>query len=125
VRGQRFGALVVDDEPDMRALVRAVLDTADDGLYVCGEAADGETAVAQAMALDPAVVVLDRRLPGIDGIEAARRIRAHRPDQTIVLFSAYLDEDARRDAEDAGIARCVSKGDVNLLPDLVWEAVRS
>jgi DNA-binding NarL/FixJ family response regulator len=115
------GAFIVDDEPDIRALVNAVIRVADDGLVVVGEACDGEEAVERIDEVDPTVVVLDNRLPGIDGIETARRIRAARPNQAIVLFTAFLDDRARADAAKAGIGKCLAKGEVDQLPDAIWE----
>jgi DNA-binding NarL/FixJ family response regulator len=115
------GAFIVDDEPDIRALVNAVIRVADDGLVVVGEACDGEEAVERIAEVDPTVVVLDKRLPGIDGIETARRIRATRPHQAIVLFTALLDEQAREDAAKVGISKCLAKGEVDQLPDTLWE----
>src|ERR687892_10511 len=55
------------------------------------------------------VVVMDLKLPGIDGLETAKRIREIRPGQQIVLYSAYVDADVERRAREAGVAVCVPK----------------
>jgi DNA-binding NarL/FixJ family response regulator len=85
--------LVVDDQALVRAGIRMLLDTQDD-LEVIGEAADGAEAVALADRLRPDVVLMDIRMPGLDGIEAARRIIAFGPDppRVVMLTTFDLDE---------------------------------
>ena len=110
--------LVVDDEPDMRGLARIFLEM--DGFEVVGEAVDGEQAVALYIDSEPpSVVLLDNRMPVMSGMEAAERILAHRPEQLVVLFSAYLDDEAKARARDIGVATCVDKTDVSDLPRLL------
>jgi DNA-binding NarL/FixJ family response regulator len=111
--------LVVDDMDDMRALVRLVVRTANEGLVVAGEAANGSEAIDLVDALDPAVIVLDELMPGLGGLETARRILARRPDQRIILFSAYLDDRIREAAREVGITACVSKVDYESLPEVI------
>jgi CheY-like chemotaxis protein len=115
--------LIVDDELDMRVLVRLVFEIANDGLTVIGEASDGVEALRVWRDLDgppePDVVILDNRMPGLSGIEAAEQILRERPDQLIVLYSAFLDDTVRARAREVGIARCVSKNDLERLPDIV------
>ena len=118
----RIPVLVVDDMDDMRALVRLVLRTANEGLLVAGEAANGSEALDLVDSLDPAVIVLDELMPGLGGMETARRILARRPDQRIILFSAYLDDTVREAARDLGITACLSKVDYESLPDAIRAA---
>lgn len=112
--------LVVDDTEHLRTFVADML--AIDGFDVVGAAADGERAVEMAVELDPHVVVMDLRMPGIDGLEASRRIRAVRPGQQIVLYTAYLDATIERAAAEAGVALCLGK--VEGLPRLERELSR-
>jgi two-component system nitrate/nitrite response regulator NarL len=114
--------LVVDDMDDMRALVRLVVRTANEGLCMAGEAANGSEALDLVDALDPAVIVLDELMPGLGGLETARRILALRPQQRIILFSAYLDDRVQDAAREIGITTCLSKVDYESLPDVIRAA---
>ena len=112
--------LIVDDEEDMRVLLRATIEAANQGLQVAGEAGSGEEGLAQWREHRPEVVVLDQRMPGMSGLEVAARILAEHPEQHIVLFSAYLDDDTRKQAADLGIRACVSKSDFSRIPQVLW-----
>jgi YesN/AraC family two-component response regulator len=117
--------LIVDDEMDMRMLVRVVIEMANNGLSIVGEAADGAEALEVWRRLDgppvPDVVILDNRMPELTGLEVAKQILSERPEQLIVLYSAFLDEDVRASAKELGITRCVSKEDLDRLPALIHE----
>jgi CheY-like chemotaxis protein len=93
--------LVVDDQAPFRKAARFVLDRTDGFTWV-GDAATGEAAVEQARALQPHLVLLDVKLPGIDGVEAGRRIVAERPETVVFLCSTY---DAPLDAPFAFIRK--------------------
>jgi DNA-binding response OmpR family regulator len=86
--GTRFRALVVDDEPPLVQVISGYL--ARDGFDVVS-ATDGEAAVTAARDRRPDVIVLDLMLPGIDGIEACRRIRTF-SDAYIIMLTAKSDE---------------------------------
>ena len=80
--------LVVDDDPDVRAFVRVALGT-DPDFLVCGEAANGAEAVNLVSDLRPDVVLLDIRMPVMDGVEAAGKIKSICPGTRIVVLSAH------------------------------------
>ncbi|HEU5082498.1 MAG TPA: response regulator transcription factor [Acidimicrobiales bacterium] len=115
--------LIVDDEFDIRLLVRTILEAADVGVEVVGEAADGFDAMAVFETLDPPeipdVVILDNRMPGREGIEVAQQMLEREPRQTIVLFSAFVTPELEARAEAIGVRACVGKSDFAQLPDLV------
>ena len=112
--------LIVDDENDVRSLIRLVVETADNGLAVVGEAADGDEALDRWRTDRPVVVILDNRMPGLTGIEVAERILAEKPEQRIILFSAYLDSDTVKAARRVGINRCLEKTQITRLPSELW-----
>ncbi len=116
-------ALIVDDEEDIRVLVRLTIESANAGLSVVGEAASGEEAVVRWREHRPEVVVLDHRMPGISGLETAALMLAEQPDQPIILFSAYLDDATRSEAEAIGIRACIAKTDFTSLPEALWRCV--
>lgn len=109
----------------MRFLARAVLESA--GERVVGEASDGLEALVRFRDLAPppvpTVVLLDNQMPGPSGLEVAAQILAETPDQIIVLFSAYLNDDVVAQAVAMGIAACVSKIEVNNLAGIIQRLV--
>jgi len=109
-------ALIVDDHADVRFLIRTIVADAGLPVEVVGEADGVETALEQLAALDPDVVVLDARMPRVDGFEAAERLLERRPDLPIVLCSAFVDDDVRRRAADAGIRVVLSKDQFEEIP---------
>jgi CheY-like chemotaxis protein len=113
-------ALIVDDEEDKRFLVRAVIEAANHGLAVAGEAGNGPDALERWRSDRPEVVVLDQRMPGMTGLEVAAQILAEHPGQPIILFSAYLDEEMTRAAEALGIEMCLAKSDYTQIPEALW-----
>ncbi|MER6808119.1 response regulator transcription factor [Spirillospora sp. NPDC000708] len=87
-----ISVLLVDDQPLLRMGFRLVLETQPD-ITVVGEAGDGAEAVAQVTALSPDVVLMDVRMPGMDGIEATERIaRADAGSRVLILTTFDLDE---------------------------------
>jgi DNA-binding NarL/FixJ family response regulator len=84
--GPLIPVLVVDDNEAFRRFVRATLSTKPE-LEIISEASDGLEAVQKALELQPALIVLDIGLPGLNGIEAARRIRKLSPKSTILFLS--------------------------------------
>jgi len=115
--------MIVDDQADIRLLMRLLIDRANEGLVVVAEAANGQEAIDQAEHVDPLVIVLDQMMPEMNGVETAARLRATRPTQVIVLCTAYLDDEVIAHAKRVGVTHCISKETVQQLPDLIRQAV--
>jgi DNA-binding NarL/FixJ family response regulator len=101
--------LIVDDTEHVRRMLNAMLSMG--GFDVVGAEADGEAAVLAAVKDAPDVVVIDYMMPGIDGLETARRIRRERPDQRVIIYTAFIDAALEQSAAEAGVALCVGKVD--------------
>jgi DNA-binding NarL/FixJ family response regulator len=93
--------LVADDHPIVRAGIVALLSDAED-VQVVDAVADGETAVAAAVATRPDIVLMDLRMPGLDGTEATGRITAALPATRVVVLTTYESDDAILEAITAG-----------------------
>ncbi len=101
--------LVVDDHAPFRTGLEALLGTID-GFEVVGQAASGEAAVDRAADLQPDVVVMDLNMPGLDGIEATRRIVSTSPHIAVLVLSMYQDDDQVFGALKAGARGYLLKG---------------
>jgi two-component system, NarL family, invasion response regulator UvrY len=114
--------LTVDDQLVFRDLARLVLQTTP-GFRSVGEAASGEQALEMVDELKPQLVLVDVRMPGIGGIETARRICAAHPEAVVVLISIEDPVDLPSAAEASGAVALVRKQDfgATLLRDL-WAA---
>jgi DNA-binding NarL/FixJ family response regulator len=104
----RIRILVVDDHAIMRDGVRALLSIQDD-IEIIGEAADGREAVAQALELRPDVVLMDIAMPGLDGLEATRRITKKLPSAKVVVLTQHDNREYVLTAIKAGAAGYVPK----------------
>jgi DNA-binding NarL/FixJ family response regulator len=102
--------LIVDDQPFFRSAAREVLG-AMPGFRTAAEAASGPEAVSLALELRPDLALIDIRMPGMDGIETARRIKAAQPDVVIVLISIEDIAGVPSGAQDCGAAALVRKQD--------------
>jgi DNA-binding NarL/FixJ family response regulator len=98
---------IAEDTDHVRSMLVDILGL--HGFEIVGAVSTGEQAVDEVETADPDVVVIDLKLPGIDGLETARRIRELRSGQQIILYSAYVDAEVERMAKEAGVAVCVPK----------------
>jgi DNA-binding NarL/FixJ family response regulator len=101
--------VIADDHPAFRAGLRLMLDIADD-VEIVGEADDGARVVDVAQEQRPDVVVMDLRMPGLDGIEATRRLLALQPDLGVVVLTMFEDDESVFAAMRAGARGYLLKG---------------
>jgi DNA-binding NarL/FixJ family response regulator len=111
--------LIVDDDPDMRFLVSTTIEVANDGLEVAAEVGTASAAVGAWREHRPDVVLLDHRMPGRTGLDIATEILAEDPNQHVLLFSAYFDDEIVAEAARIGVRECVSKDYVKALPAIL------
>lgn len=101
--------LVVDDSPDYRLIVRALLQSLGDAVVVVGEAEDGQQALAMLRHERPELVITDLVMPHLNGIELTRYIRDELPQAAVILMSSYTEDAYRMMASDSGADAFVSK----------------
>ncbi len=106
---------MVDDLPDARFILRKRLER-ERVFDIVGEAANGEEAVALTEELQPDIVIMDFRMPVMDGLEATRAIRERFPGVQVIGFTAYEDPNMREAMLNAGAMANVTKTD---LPELI------
>ena len=134
-----LGVLIVDDQALVRAGFRMILEAEED-MEVVGEAADGQEAVTEARRLRPDVVLMDVRMPDVDGIEATRRLLAEdRSAVKVVMLTTFDMDEYVYDALRAGASgfllkdvppeqlvdgiRAVAKGDALLAPSVTRRVI--
>jgi len=100
--------MLVDDHEVVRQGLRALLDAEDD-LEVIAEAGDGNQAIDTARIHEPDVVVMDVRMPDMNGVEACRGIRDMRPETQVIMLTSYSDDEALFNSIMAGAAGFVLK----------------
>jgi len=109
----KITVLLVDDHALVRRGFRRLLDD-DEALEVVGEASNGAEAIELAEKLQPQVIVMDCQLPGINGLEATRKILAMRPDTAILMLSMHSEDTLVRQSLDAGARGYVLKNALDL-----------
>ncbi len=100
--------MIVDDLAPFRHVARAVID-ASDGFETLGEAGSGEEAVLASLLLHPDLVLMDVNLPGIDGLEATRRIREQSCTPPVVVLLSTWDSGEGTGATESGAAEYIPK----------------
>jgi NarL family two-component system response regulator LiaR len=118
--GTPVRVLIADDHELVRLGLRAVLEDA--GFEVVGEADDGREAVEKAVALQPDVLLLDLRMPEMDGLEACRHVRARAPLVRIVVLTSFAEDEDVFGAITAGAASYIMK---DIGPEALVSTIRA
>ena len=113
--------LLVDDEAMVRVGLRMVL-SAEPDVDVVGEAGDGEEAEQMTLELEPDVVLMDVRMPRVDGLEGARRVMAARPETKVVVLTTFGEDEYVEAALRAGVSGFLLKVSP---PEQLIQAVRT
>ena len=100
--------LIADDQEFTRKTLRALIASCS-GWEVCGEAADGTQAIQKAIELQPDLVVLDLRMPVVDGLRAARAIFKAMPTVPILIYTLFVSPELAVRAKNAGVRQIVDK----------------
>jgi DNA-binding NarL/FixJ family response regulator len=115
--------LIVDDQEPFRSAARLVVELTD-GFEVAGEAGSGEDGLRLVAELSPDLILMDIKMPGMDGLEATRKIVADDPAARVVVLSTYEAEEFQERAIEVGAIAFISKSDFG--PDAlaeVWSSV--
>ncbi len=121
VSSGRIRILVADDQAVIRAGMRRLLEDYPD-FEVVGEAADGLEALAEAQDLGPQVILMDMRMPGMNGLEALRQLRASNPDLRVLMLSAFEHDEDVLESLKAGASGYILK---DIAPDELAQAIRA
>jgi DNA-binding NarL/FixJ family response regulator len=118
-RGHLASVLIVDDHPAIRRALRAAFE-GQPGFTVCGEAEDGFDAISKAKRFAPDLIVLDLRMPVMDGLEAARELKKLFPQIPLMMLTCYHSSAAEKEALASGVTAVFSKPDG--MQNLIWRA---
>jgi len=100
--------LIVDDHAAMRRAITRVLES-QPNVEVCGEAENGRVAIEQAQRLKPDLIVLDLSMPVMNGLEAARILRAMMPTTPILMYTSFATSNLAEEALAAGVSKVATK----------------
>jgi CheY-like chemotaxis protein len=108
--------LIVEDNAGIRRMLRRILADTASTIWEC---ADGSAALAAYEEHQPDVVLMDVRMPGVDGLTATRQICAYDPSARVIVVTDYQDEDVKAAALDAGAREYVLKQEISGLPEVL------
>jgi CheY-like chemotaxis protein len=108
--------LIVEDNAGIRRVLRRILADTASAIWEC---ADGSEALAAYEEHRPDIVLMDVRMPHVDGLTATRQIRGYDPSARIIVVTDYLDEDMKTAALEAGAREYVLKQEISSLPEIV------
>jgi DNA-binding NarL/FixJ family response regulator len=100
--------LIADDQEATRSVLKGLIESCS-GWEVCGEAGNGEQAIQKANGLQPDLIVLDLRMPVMDGLQAARAISKAMPTTPILIYTLFVSPELAVEAKKAGVRQIVDK----------------
>ena len=110
---EKIRVILIDDHPIVRSGIRALLEEAGD-IRIVGEASDGVEALTLVERFNPDVLLLDMEMPGLSGVEVARKLQANKSRVKVLALSAYDDEHYIDGLLDAGAQGYLTKYDTQL-----------
>ncbi len=109
--------LIVDDQKGVRRLLEELFKKDN---WIVNIAADGREAVARVSDFQPDIILMDMKMPNINGLEASKQILCAHKDMIIIMMTAYGEMDVIKNALEAGVKKCVTKPfDIMNLKDIV------
>lgn len=118
---QTVKTLIADDDARFRQRIKDLL-ASEPGVEIIGEAADGHDVVSKARELKPDLILMDVRMPGMSGLDAARRLKGEMPDLQVIILTLYELEEYREAATASGVNHYIVK---RALLDELMPAIRS
>lgn len=120
---REYGVFIVDDHEVIRGLLSEYIGT-EPGLRVCGTAASGAEALERIGQAPCDLALVDITMPGMDGIELVRRLRARRPDVACLMLSSHISQRYVEAAIEAGAHGYTTKEEPDLLIEAIWRVLR-
>lgn len=113
--------LIVDDQKGVRRLLEELFKKEN---WEVSLASDGQEAIVKAKELNPDIILMDMKMPNMNGLEAAQHIIMNNPDQPIIIMTAYGEMDVVKQVLEVGVKKCITKPfDIMVLRDMVKEMV--
>jgi DNA-binding NarL/FixJ family response regulator len=117
--------LIADDHAEFRATIRSLLVSLP-GIEVVGEAGDGEQAIRQAREIEPDLVLMDIKMPYMNGLSATRKLKREMPALKVIIITLYGDHEYREAAQDSGADGFLTKDLVGWeLAPAIWRVVNN
>lgn len=112
-----YSILIVDDQKGVRRLLEEIFKK--DG-WAVSTAVDGSEAVEMALQIQPDIILMDMKMPNMNGLEASQKIIGQNPNLTIIMMTAYGEMEVVRAALESGVKKCITKPfDIVYLRDMV------